>query len=375
MTSANFAWYAATMIDTRREAERLMILEWDELYDVELEQWLRPPRRAHLAELITALIVQPFSPNRQIACELLSYLGEEELSMVAESARRTIGETSASPDAPDENGPDEVTGTASIAALFETMNSIESFAEDVLREIALLAPELVQDTALDDEPSESTPTESFAEAHHLAFDPASNESLDRGHAFGRRTHPTWRLDRSAAHSRGAFGTRSTDGAPLPECVRVMRLDDLSRIAPALGMDRLDVQVPSVVLSGFGRGFVEYGLDGTALRVRDVEGEEPWRRPIVSERDIDVVLTPGRFVQQTWGTSNGRMNLNRLFGTPAFIQGDETPKCPSCARSMTFVLQLERGIPCDDGDELLDEGMAYGFFCPRCRVAGWIFQMT
>jgi uncharacterized protein YwqG len=56
-------------------------------------------------------------------------------------------------------------------------------------------------------------------------------------------------------------------------------------------------------------------------------------------------------------------LGYLGGAPVWTQGDETPACGKCKKSMRFVVQLEErgggGIVFGDG------GAGYGFVCSKC----------
>ena len=59
------------------------------------------------------------------------------------------------------------------------------------------------------------------------------------------------------------------------------------------------------------------------------------------------------------------NRHQLGGTPSWIQGDETPKCPHCREVMTFYGQLDSiGHDYSIGDC----GMIYVFFCFDCNHA-------
>ena len=63
---------------------------------------------------------------------------------------------------------------------------------------------------------------------------------------------------------------------------------------------------------------------------------------------------------------GREVLGQLFGTPAWIQGDQTPECDECGAPMRFVAQLEEG-PEIRTSMNFGGGAAYVFDCD-CEAA-------
>jgi hypothetical protein len=70
----------------------------------------------------------------------------------------------------------------------------------------------------------------------------------------------------------------------------------------------------------------------------------------------------------WNLRAGKRH--KLGGAPDWIQDDDTPSCPDCAKPMTFYGQLD-GI----GDEIVlgDCGMIYVFFCFDCGTTQSVFQ--
>ncbi len=56
-------------------------------------------------------------------------------------------------------------------------------------------------------------------------------------------------------------------------------------------------------------------------------------------------------------------IGKLGGRPAWIQGDETPKC-SCRRKMIFVAQIENNAA--EGINFGDLGSGYVFACKYCN---------
>lgn len=80
-------------------------------------------------------------------------------------------------------------------------------------------------------------------------------------------------------------------------------------------------------------------------------------------------------RQSWGSADGRTRrdvLGQLGGVPAWLQGDETPSCPSCERPMGFVAQLEEGHDYDTATNF-GGGSAYAFACEPCGRGSFRWQ--
>jgi hypothetical protein len=72
-------------------------------------------------------------------------------------------------------------------------------------------------------------------------------------------------------------------------------------------------------------------------------------------------------------AQGRAVLGQLGGSPAWLQGDETPACARCSRPMTFVLQLQEGHEPSSAANFGMGGRAYAFRCPTCPAAAFLWQ--
>ncbi|MFS4092494.1 DUF1963 domain-containing protein [Streptomyces sp. AF1A] len=66
-------------------------------------------------------------------------------------------------------------------------------------------------------------------------------------------------------------------------------------------------------------------------------------------------------------------LGQLGGSPAWIQGDETPSCPSCATLMPLIVQLEEGPDHSTAMNFGGCGGAYAFACEPCGRAKFLWQ--
>lgn len=101
-------------------------------------------------------------------------------------------------------------------------------------------------------------------------------------------------------------------------------------------------------------------------------------PPLLETRVGLADQGARWTWQEWGFANSRENLHRVGGFPSFVQSPIFPRCPSCDRRSRFLLQLDSGLPLEGGDSCVEwgsGGIAYGYFCERCRVSTWQWQCT
>ncbi|MEU4421844.1 DUF1963 domain-containing protein [Actinoplanes sp. NPDC024001] len=66
-------------------------------------------------------------------------------------------------------------------------------------------------------------------------------------------------------------------------------------------------------------------------------------------------------------------LGQVGGQAAWLQNDETPVCGSCARPMTFLVQLEEGHDHRTSMNFGGGGSGYGFRCEPCATAAFLWQ--
>lgn len=81
-------------------------------------------------------------------------------------------------------------------------------------------------------------------------------------------------------------------------------------------------------------------------------------------------------REEWGGRSGNSPadvLGQLGGRPDWIQGDETPACPACARPMDLVAQLEEGPDHATAMNFGGGGSAYAFACGPCTRAQFLWQ--
>lgn len=98
---------------------------------------------------------------------------------------------------------------------------------------------------------------------------------------------------------------------------------------------------------------------------------------LKETWVQLAVTPARWRWQDWGLSNHRENLSRIDGYPCWVQLADFPSCPLCARTMTFLLQLDSDLPTADGRGWPwgSGGIGYCLRCKPCRVTTFHWQCT
>jgi len=111
--------------------------------------------------------------------------------------------------------------------------------------------------------------------------------------------------------------------------------------------------------------------------RDIAIQPEYPAAAFVEADVALFAAPARWTRQDWGESNGRQNLSRVGGAPSWVQSAWYPDCPDCGRKMSFVMQLDSGLPQTDGGEWLwgSGGANYTFWCAPCRTSAHLWQCT
>jgi hypothetical protein len=66
-------------------------------------------------------------------------------------------------------------------------------------------------------------------------------------------------------------------------------------------------------------------------------------------------------------------LGWMGSEPDWIQGDETPDCPSCTARMTFTAELEEGADFVTSVNFGGGGRGYVFHCRPCGEAAFLWQ--
>jgi hypothetical protein len=214
---------------------------------------------------------------------------------------------------------------------------------------------------------------------HLGF-PAGYVP-DRGPvALSPDVHPTWAGARSgAAAARFGGEGKGKCGNCGGAKHHLLTLDPVPAGVPVTKLPRVSFET---CLSCLGweevQMFYRHDAEGRP-RCRAKRSEKPPEFPAGPLRETEVALADlgSRWRWQDWALSNGRENLNRVGGSPAWVQGADYPDCPDCNRAMTLLLQLDSNLPTAAGGEWLwgSGGVCYGFWCDACKVSGFLWQCT
>ncbi|MFJ2582925.1 DUF1963 domain-containing protein [Kitasatospora aureofaciens] len=97
------------------------------------------------------------------------------------------------------------------------------------------------------------------------------------------------------------------------------------------------------------------------------------RTVTAEHEDEADYNEAR---DAWTARTGRSDssvLGQFGGTPAWIQGDETPSCPRCSRPMPLAVQLEEGPDHSTAMNFGGGGCAYAFTCAPCAQAALLWQ--
>jgi hypothetical protein len=81
-------------------------------------------------------------------------------------------------------------------------------------------------------------------------------------------------------------------------------------------------------------------------------------------------------REEWGNRSGnslRNVLGQLGGQPDWLQGDETPTCPTCTQPMNLVAQFEEGPDHSTAMNFGGCGTAFAFACGPCAQAAFLWQ--
>lgn len=196
-------------------------------------------------------------------------------------------------------------------------------------------------------------------------------------ALSRKNHPTWVLSDGENLSCNFGGISSSIcgscGEPLHHLIDIPKdiLSNNTSISLATCLSCLGWEEE--------RLFYRHNAQGkpTALISKPEYCVPEFKTLPLRETKVSIVKTPIRWQFQDWGLSNSRENLNRVGGSPTWIQGADYPSCPSCENTMEFCAQLDSELLLDDGEEWLwgSGGICYAFWCTDCKISGTMWQCT
>jgi len=217
-------------------------------------------------------------------------------------------------------------------------------------------------------------------SHHIIFPANHFNDADRPVWNRHSNHPTWSLDDPNALDGclggyadgqcGLCGGRLHRLVIIEDAVSVLPIS-LPRIELCTCMSCLGWEAPEL--------FFAHDTSGKPTPLCDnVKHQEP-EFPAEPLKSVVVryVSSPSRWEFQDWALSNGRENLNRIGGSPSWIQDSQYPQCPKCHELMNFVAQLDSDLSTIDGGEWLwgSGGICYLFWCDSCRISANLWQCT
>ncbi len=91
--------------------------------------------------------------------------------------------------------------------------------------------------------------------------------------------------------------------------------------------------------------------------------------------IKLAKTPNDFKNQEW-----EGNCNKVGGKPIWIQEPEKLICPSCGNKMSFIFQLDSGLPDKNSQndfEIMfgNDGICYAFWSDTDQISSYIWQSS
>jgi hypothetical protein len=224
---------------------------------------------------------------------------------------------------------------------------------------------------------------------HLAFSP---ETVSAIHGRFRwftedpdaTPHPTWHGFDPAAPSHRFGGAGQTPCERCREPIdHLLTLDPVPR-SLGVSLSRLTIDACLSCIfeqNGDGGAFFRHDPDGRPSALDDAGDGDPISPEFPSqpfaETGVCLVDLGPRWQLQPWGAARGLPNLNRVGGPPSWVQDAGYEKCPSCASTMTFLMQLDSGLVTSDGGnyDWANGGVLFVCWCDRCRISHLQIQNT
>ena len=199
--------------------------------------------------------------------------------------------------------------------------------------------------------------------YHLVFDKIPSQSCVHFESI----HPTWQMN--AQNTSYAFGgvLQNDENLATNPLFHLVTLHDIP--------NGIDVTLPKLILAchiselneGFDILFYQHDHDGNPKRIGEIQTQlNIIDKPLICQK-IHLSQTPSRWQTQDWALSNGRENLNRLGGTPTWIQDAFVPNCPITGEKMSFLMQLDSGLLDVSGNSLLFGSGAFVMFFGQIKL--------
>lgn len=206
---------------------------------------------------------------------------------------------------------------------------------------------------------------------HIGFPPDYLKERTGTYATPR-WHPTWQLEGSAPVV-GAAMVGGKHESPCPVCKNP--LDRLLTLAQQGDNGDQKVSLAFVTcLSCMSTTaplpfYFFHSADGRILRLVDKADAIMPEEVVSPVKEVNVTLFDAgpRWRYQNWVWSGGYQSLNRVGGTPTWVEPAVYPRCRKCSRMMNFVAQLDDDLPTDEGVLYDAGGMFYMFLCEQCSI--------
>ena len=210
---------------------------------------------------------------------------------------------------------------------------------------------------------------------HPEWDPFPPRSYNRKFT----THVTWNFDRFV-DLECLFGGTSEDkcatcGNSLSHLIALPSIKGV----PYTGLEKLTIATCMKCVGWVGEPISYHHDTGGKPLPIPFEGEfegDDGNEGVIKPATVYLSKTLPKYYKQNWGRSDDQ-NLNRIGGTPSWVQGKERYKCPKCNKPMDFLMQLDSDLPTVDGQRWLwgSGGVLFVFWCDDCKVDSQMWQCT
>lgn len=179
---------------------------------------------------------------------------------------------------------------------------------------------------------------------------------------------------------GGAMTATNQNGRKSQVQHILSLDPIPSFLPVSGLYRLYIAWDmDQVLFTTGATFQKHHSNGAVTILDDNRQEYPEGKDHFSQstpfiKSTKIVLSDqGKAFQ--YQRPGRKENYYRLGGAPTFLNQANYPRCCECKRTMVFILQLDSHLPRADEkpQEWGEDGMAFVFWCDRCKISGVDFQ--
>jgi hypothetical protein len=192
-------------------------------------------------------------------------------------------------------------------------------------------------------------------------------------------HATWNFDRFV-DLECSFGGKSDNrcsicGGCLSHLITLPAIKGM----PYTGLSQLTLSTCMKCVGWIGEPIFFKHDDEGRLQSLPLDGEfedDTGEECIIKPATVHLSKTLPKFYKQNWGKSDDQ-NLHRIGGTPSWVQGKQTFKCPACKNPMVFLIQVDSELPTVEGTRLLwgSGGVLYIFWCDDCKIDGQMWQCS